>query len=115
MANFRQSVAQELRAGTPVIPTGNNNNNNQRESLLPSASSPAVLGNMMRGVAVRQSIEYGRSKLLNQREQETQRKQYEQWEKERNDRLFEERMRRGDFADAHREALRRMQSAVKDS
>lgn len=112
MANFRQSVQQDLRAGTPVISTGNNNN---RESLLPSASAPALLGNAVRGVAVRQSIEYGRSKLLSQREQETQRKQYEQWEKERSDRLFEERMRRGDFADAHREALRRMQSAVKES
>ncbi|KAK8055882.1 hypothetical protein PG993_001109 [Apiospora rasikravindrae] len=114
MQNFRQSVAQDLRAGTPIIPSGTNGS----QTLLASASqNPLVLGagTLNRDGAARQSIDQGRFKLLSQKEQEAQRKQMALWEKERTDRLFEERMRRGDLMDAHRDALRRMQSAVRDS
>ncbi|KAK7940884.1 uncharacterized protein PG986_013271 [Apiospora aurea] len=120
MQNFRQSVAQDLRAGTPIIPSGTNGTNgtNGSQSLMASASqNPLVLGAgiLNRDGAARQSIDQGRFKLLSQKEQEAQRKQISLWEKERTDRLFEERMRRGDLMDAHRDALRRMQSSVRDS
>ncbi|KAK8049962.1 sulfite exporter family [Apiospora phragmitis] len=114
MQNFRQSVAQDLRAGTPIIPSGTNGS----QTLLGSAAqNPLALdaGILNRDGAARQSIEQGRFKLLSQKEQETQRKQLSLWEKEHADRLFEERMRRGDLMDAHRDALRRMQSSVRDS
>ncbi|KAK8082483.1 hypothetical protein PG996_001264 [Apiospora saccharicola] len=113
MQNFRQSVAQDLRAGTPIIPTGANGS----QTLLGPSSNPLVLaaGMLNRDGAARQSIEQGRFKLLSQKEQEAQRKQMSLYEKERAERIFEERMRRGDLMDAHRDALRRMQSSVRDS
>lgn len=113
MQNFRQSVAQDLRAGTPIIPTGTNGS----QTLLASSSNPLVLGAglLNRDGAARQSIEQGRYKLLSQKEQEAHRKQMSLYEKERAGRIFEERMRRGDLMDAHRDALRRMQSSVRDS
>lgn len=113
MQNFRQSVAQDLRAGTPIIPTGANGS----QTLLASSSNPLISGAGMlnRDGAARQSIEQGRFKLLSQKEQEAQRKQLSLYEKERAERIFEERMRRGDLMDAHRDALRRMQSSVRDS
>ncbi|KAK8138221.1 hypothetical protein PG984_001601 [Apiospora sp. TS-2023a] len=105
--------AQDLRAGTPIIPTGANGS----QTLLGPSSNPLVLGAGMlnRDGAARQSIEQGRFKLLSQKEQEAQRKQISLYEKERAERIFEERMRRGDLMDAHRDALRRMQSSVRDS
>ncbi|KAK8126096.1 uncharacterized protein PG998_001855 [Apiospora kogelbergensis] len=114
MQSFRQSVAQDLRAGTPIVPSGANGS----QTLLASASqNPLALGagTLNRDGAARQSIEQGRHKLLSQKEQEAQRKQISLWEKERAERMFEERMRRGDLMDAHRDALRRMQSSVRDS
>ncbi|KAI0024593.1 hypothetical protein F4780DRAFT_544190 [Xylariomycetidae sp. FL0641] len=112
LANFRQSVAADLRSGTPVISSSNG-----RETPMFAASTNSLLGTL--GTAngnhdVGRSIEHQRSMLLSQREQEAQRKELERWEKERNERAFEERMRRGDFVDAHREALRRMQGNVRN-
>ncbi|KAK8088673.1 hypothetical protein PG997_003634 [Apiospora hydei] len=117
MQNFRQSVAQDLRAGTPIIPSGTNGTNGSQTLLASASQNPLVLGagTLNRDGAARQSIDQGRFKLLSQKEQEAQRKQISLWEKERTDRLFEERMRRGDLMDAHRDALRRMQSSVRDS
>ncbi|KAH9906152.1 hypothetical protein F4778DRAFT_634121 [Xylariomycetidae sp. FL2044] len=113
LASFRQSVAADLRAGTPVVSVTNNG----RETPMFAASTTSLLG--ARGPAngsnhVVRSIEQQRSMLMSQREQEAQRREMELWEKERNDRAFEERMRRGDLIDAHREAMRKMQSGVKD-
>ncbi|KAI1393634.1 uncharacterized protein F4822DRAFT_435720 [Hypoxylon trugodes] len=113
LANFRQSVAAELRAGTPVSPPANNG----RETPFLSASSGGLLGGMgpRNGIhEVEHNIDQQRNALLSQREQEAQRKQLERQEKEQNERTFEELMRRGDLMDAHREAMRRMQGAVKD-
>ncbi|KAI1374967.1 hypothetical protein F4677DRAFT_424158 [Hypoxylon crocopeplum] len=113
LASFRQSVAAELRAGTPVSPAGNNG----RETPLVSASSAPLLGAMgprNGNNDIQHSIDLQRSVLLSQRDQEAQRKEMERREKEYNDRVFEEMMRRGDLIDAHREAMRRMQSNVKD-
>ncbi|KAI0128739.1 hypothetical protein BJ170DRAFT_594571 [Xylariales sp. AK1849] len=85
LASFRQSVAQDTRPGVPVI--------------------PVMAGNFGQARTVLQS----------QREQEAHRKGLERWEKERNDLMFQERIRSsGQFLDAHRDAMRRMQSAVKD-
>lgn len=112
LANFRQSVAAELRAGTPVSPAGNNG----RETPLASGST-TLLGGMGPRTGsndIQFQIDQQRSMLLSQREEEAQRKEFQRLEKERNDRAFEELMRRGDFMDAHREAMRKMQRNVKD-
>ncbi|KAI8627410.1 hypothetical protein F5Y19DRAFT_178038 [Xylariaceae sp. FL1651] len=108
LSNFRQSVAADLRAGIPVIA------NSGRETPLHfSASTTSLLGPTNGNIEVSRSIDQQRSILLSQREQEAQKREMERWEKERNDRAFVEMMQRGDFMDAHREALRRMQGNVK--
>ncbi|KAI2785421.1 hypothetical protein F4815DRAFT_490535 [Daldinia loculata] len=113
LANFRQSVAVDLRTNTPVSPAVNNSG----ETPLVRSASSTLLGPM--GIRngnndVQYNIDQQRSMLLSQREQETRRKEQERREKELNERAFEEMMRRGDFIDAHREAMRRMQSSIKD-
>lgn len=112
LANFRQSVAAELRAGTPILPVGING----RETPLRSSSTPLLGATGMRtgNNEIQNSIDQQRNLLLSQREQEAQRKELERREKERNERAFEEMMRRGDLMDAHREAIRRMQGTVRD-
>ncbi|KAI0131606.1 hypothetical protein F4776DRAFT_671601 [Hypoxylon sp. NC0597] len=111
LASFRQSVAAELRAGTPVSPAGNSG----RETPLVSGSTTLLgaIGPRNGSNEVQHNIDQQRYALLSQREQEAQRRETERREKERNDRTFEEMMRRGDLMDAHREAMRRMQSNVK--
>ncbi|KAI2471515.1 hypothetical protein F4781DRAFT_113902 [Annulohypoxylon bovei var. microspora] len=111
LASFRQSLAAELRAGTAVSPAGNNG----RETPLFSTPTPLLGTNGQRNGSfdVQYNIDQQRNALLSQREQEAQRRELERQEKERNERTFEELMRRGDFMDAHREALRKMQSNVK--
>lgn len=106
LASFRQSVAAELRA--PAANSG-------RETPLFSTSTPflGTSGQRSASYEVQQNIDQQRYALLSQREQEAQRREFERQEKERNERTFEEMMRRGDLMDAHREALRRMQSNVK--
>ncbi|KAI1422046.1 hypothetical protein F5Y12DRAFT_717783 [Xylaria sp. FL1777] len=105
LSQFRQSVAAELRAATPVV------QKQKRETPLRlSMSSTSLAGP---SAEVSRAIEIQRNALMSQREQEAQRREMERWEKERTDRAFEEMMRRGDLIDAHRDALRRMQSSVK--
>ncbi|KAI0180199.1 hypothetical protein GGR52DRAFT_231832 [Hypoxylon sp. FL1284] len=112
LASFRQSVAAELRASTLMAPAVNNG----RETPLVSGSNTLLggIGPQTENHDVQYQMEQQRSMLLSQREEEAQRKEYQRMEKERNDRAFEEMMRRGDLMDAHREALRRMQKTVKD-
>ncbi|KAI1816205.1 hypothetical protein GGS20DRAFT_255424 [Poronia punctata] len=109
LSNFRQSVAAELRAGTPVMP------NSGRETPRHLMSTGPLLGPSpsSSNLEVDQTIEKQRSLLLSQREREAQKKEMERWGKVQNDRAFEEKMRRGDLVDAHREAMRRMQGGVK--
>ncbi|RYP62568.1 hypothetical protein DL770_009565 [Monosporascus sp. CRB-9-2] len=118
LANFRNSVAADLRAGAV-----NNTNSNERETPLPTRGSAAnLVRNIGRGPSnrdhsdgdVRRSINRSRSALLSQMEAESQRRELERWEKERSERAFEERMRSGNLLDAHREAMRRLQGGVKD-
>ncbi|KAI3336510.1 hypothetical protein HD806DRAFT_528114 [Xylariaceae sp. AK1471] len=108
LSNFRQSVAAELRSGTPVVP------NSGRETPLHfSPSTTSLLGPSKGNIEVSRTLDQQRNVLMSQREQETQKREMERWEKERNERAFEEMMRRGELVDAHREALRRMQGSVK--
>ncbi|KAI1337949.1 hypothetical protein F5Y15DRAFT_138740 [Xylariaceae sp. FL0016] len=108
LASFRQSVAAELRAGTPVTPAANAG----RETPMLNASMASLIGTTHGNNDVRKTIDQQRNMMLSQREQLAQRREIERWEKERNERAFEEMMRRGDLMDAHRDALRRMQGRV---
>ncbi|OTB20644.1 hypothetical protein K445DRAFT_90032 [Daldinia sp. EC12] len=113
LASFRQSVAMDLRAGTPISPAVNSSG----ETPLIRSSSGTLLGPIgLRNGSndVQHNIEQQRSVLLSQREQEAQRREQERRDKERNERAFEEMMRRGDLMDAHREAMRKMQRSIKD-
>ncbi|KAH7162464.1 hypothetical protein B0J13DRAFT_536087 [Dactylonectria estremocensis] len=103
LSQFRQAVAHDLRAGTPVM------NNPGRE---PSPFAPmSLLGG--RETEVQRNIEMGRNILMGQKEAEAQRREMEQRQKEWNDRAFDERMRSGDFLEVHREAMRKMQKHAK--
>ncbi len=84
LANFRSSVAMDLRGGVPAA-TGRDT-----------------------------PIDMQRSYLMGQKDAEVTRRETERAEKERNDRAFEERMRRGDLLEAHRDAIRRMQASTKE-
>ena len=114
LASFRESVAADLRAGAASA------GKVQRESLTSpylgggsgvafGAGPPSPYG---REHEVQQSINAQRSFLMSQKEAEAQRREMERLEKERNDRAFEERMRRGDLLEAHRDAMRRMQASA---
>ncbi|KAJ9134418.1 Sulfite exporter family protein [Pleurostoma richardsiae] len=114
LASFRQSVSADLRAGTPIIQSGTNG----RETLLAGGgafgfSSPTPLAATNRDAEVRQNIDMQRNILLSQREAEAQRREMERLQKEAGDRAFEERMRRGELLDVHREAMRRMQRGAR--
>ncbi|KAL1899496.1 hypothetical protein Sste5346_002895 [Sporothrix stenoceras] len=110
LASFRSSVAADLRTGATVTKTN-------RESLTSPylnsnnsyASPPTSYG---REHEVQQNINMQRNFLMSQKEAEAQRREFERQEKERNDRAFEERMRRGDLLEAHRDAMRRMQASA---
>jgi hypothetical protein len=58
------------------------------------------------------SIERQRSALWQERQAEEQRKTIEERRKGERDTAFDQRMRRGDMLDAHREALRKMQASA---
>jgi hypothetical protein len=60
-------------------------------------------------------IERKRGQLWMDKQAEDQRKVAEVRKKEGRDSAFDERMRRGDMLEAHREALRRMQAGAKHS
>lgn len=56
------------------------------------------------------NIERQQSALWHERQQEEQRRAVEERRRGERDSVFDERMRRGDMLDAHREALRKMQA-----
>lgn len=116
LASFRQSVAADLRAGTPIM------SGSGRESALMGsygASSTSLHGggglgmDMSRDLEVQRAIEAQRTMMLSKKEAEAQAKEMERWEKVRNERAFEERMRSGELLDAHKEAMRRLQGSVR--
>ncbi|KAF4506801.1 hypothetical protein G6O67_006846 [Ophiocordyceps sinensis] len=101
LANFRQSVQQDLRSGTPVMSSSG------RETPFAPAS---LLAN--READVQRNIEMQRNVLMGQKEAEAQRKESQRREKEFADRAFDERMRTGDLLEAHRDAMRKMQKGA---
>jgi len=103
LANFRQSVQHELRAGTPVISTSGRETPFTPQSLLAS-----------REVEVQRNVDMSRNILLSQKQAEAQRRETQQREKEWADKAFDERMRNGDLLDVHREAMRKLQRHAKD-
>ncbi|KAF4457564.1 hypothetical protein F53441_614 [Fusarium austroafricanum] len=103
LANFRQSVQHELRAGTPVISSSGRETPFTPKSLLAS-----------REVEAQRNIDMSRNILLSQKQAEAQRRETQQREKEWADKAFDERMRNGDLLDVHREAMRKLQRHAKD-
>lgn len=116
LANFRHSVAAELRLGGPV----NNNSGSGRETpytgaIVGGSAMSLLASSSGRGADVQMNIEAQRSFLMNQKEAEAQRRTMEQMQKATTDRAFGERMSRGDLMEVHREAMRRMQSSLNKS
>ncbi|KAG5992153.1 hypothetical protein E4U52_003046 [Claviceps spartinae] len=103
LANFRQSVQQDLRSGTPIMM------NSGRET--PFGSANVLVGG--REAEIQRNIEMQRNVLMGQKEAEAHRREMQRREKEHVDRAFDERMRNGDILEAHREAMRRMQRIAK--
>ncbi|KAL7789941.1 hypothetical protein V8C37DRAFT_192693 [Trichoderma ceciliae] len=97
LANFRQSIAQDLQLMTPGVP------NSGREN--PFSSTSTLIDDM----------DIQRTAMIEKREAEMQRREMQRREKERQDRMFDTRMRSGDLLGAHREVLRKMQSSAKDA
>ncbi|KAF4585609.1 sulfite exporter TauE/SafE family protein [Ophiocordyceps camponoti-floridani] len=102
LANFRHSVQQDLRSGSPIMSAP------VRETVF----TPVSLGN--RESEVQRNIEMQRNVLMGQKEAQAQRKEAHRREREFADRAFDERMRSGDLLEAHREAMRRMQKEARD-
>ncbi|KAH8203439.1 hypothetical protein TruAng_002423 [Truncatella angustata] len=112
LASFRDSVAKETRV--PSSPVYNLTPASSHD-LLPSQSGGGLHQTANMSTAeIQRSVEQSRAMLMNQRGQEAQRKEMERQQKERNDRMFEEKMRSSTYLmDAHRDAMRKMQSAAK--
>ncbi|TPX09772.1 uncharacterized protein E0L32_008963 [Thyridium curvatum] len=119
LAQFRSSVAAELRAGTPIVPTtasGSGRETPLLTGLLGSVSQGGLalpLSTAGRDSEVRRGIDAQRSMLMGQKEAEAQRREMERLAKERGDRAFEESMRRGELLEAHQDAMRRMQAKAR--
>ncbi|KAI0869829.1 hypothetical protein GGS24DRAFT_137644 [Hypoxylon argillaceum] len=115
LSQFRQSVAADLRAAAAAAVPQQKGTSRETPLLQQSASSTSLLGGgpANTNAEIGRAIDMQRNALLSQREHEAQRREMERWEKERQERAFEELMRRGDLMDAHREALRRMEGGVK--
>ncbi|CAI4211484.1 unnamed protein product [Parascedosporium putredinis] len=80
--------------------------------LFASASSATLVGG--REAEVQRTMEIQRSLMLREKEAEAQAREAERWEKEMNERAFEQMMRSGNLLDAHREAMRRLQGTARD-
>jgi hypothetical protein len=100
LANFRMSVAHDLGAGTPVLPSSG------RETPFSSMNNVAAYS---REAEVQRGIEAQRNMIMRQKEAEAQQKESQRRQKEQADRVFDERMRNGDLLEAHREVMRKMQ------
>ncbi|KAK6081627.1 hypothetical protein SCUP515_02874 [Seiridium cupressi] len=111
LASFRNSVAKDIHVATP--PTNNFGGRSSRD-FLPSQVAATLTNEGLSAADVQRNLDQSRNMLLNQRGQETQRKEMERLQKERNDRVFEEGMRSNpQLMDAHRDAMRRLQSSAR--
>ncbi|PMD36682.1 hypothetical protein L207DRAFT_586381 [Hyaloscypha variabilis F] len=70
----------------------------------------SVQQDLQSGIVPKNVIERQRSLLWQERQAEDQRKTLEERMRNQRDSAFDERMRRGDMLDAHREAMRKMQA-----
>ncbi len=75
----------------------------------------SVQHDLQSGIVPKSTIERQRSALWHERQAEDQRKAMEERMRIQRDSAFDERMRRGDMLDAHREALRKMQASANKS
>ncbi|KAB5558399.1 hypothetical protein GE09DRAFT_112044 [Coniochaeta sp. 2T2.1] len=118
LASFRNSVQQDLHHKTAFAGgsafTGPTTTTPWRP---PSAAGPSTT-NLLYGAAGAgwdaTSVDQQRTFLMGEKLAEAQRREVERLERERNDAEFEERMRRGELLEAHRDAMRRLQGGVKD-
>lgn len=102
LANFRSTVQADLVHGAGFAsPYGTNAN----------LSRVSIGG---RELDVRRAVDQQRSMLMLQKEAEARAKEQQRIQKLREEREFEERMRRGELLGAHREAMRRLQGGVRD-
>lgn len=106
LAHFRNSVAMDLRSGTPVMP------HSGRESTTPFGSTTSLVAPPGQQ-DVQRSIQASRSALLSQREAETYRRESRLRDRQLAERQFDERMRSGELLDAHNQAIRRLQQTAK--
>ena len=119
---IRQSSLQQLSSPTAQYQQGSipfDSHQPRRQSFAPSpivreqqlaSWRASVQHDLQSGIAPKNTIERQRSALWQERQAEDQRKALEERMRNQRDSAFDERMRRGDMLDAHREALRKMQA-----
>ncbi|KUJ12741.1 uncharacterized protein LY89DRAFT_737659 [Mollisia scopiformis] len=111
-------AAQPLQTGTPP-PFDSHQPRRQPSGPSPMAREQqlaswraSVQYDLAAGGAPRNTIERQRSQLWLERQEEEKRRVAEERRRLERDGAFDERMRRGDMLDAHREALRKMQASA---
>lgn len=106
LAAFRQSVQMDMRSGTPVL----NNGPRARESFYGTTFGSST--GLDRELEVQRSIDAQRAMMLEQKGAEAQRREMERSDRERADHAFMTMMQSGQWNDAHRDMLRKMQSSA---
>lgn len=120
---IRQSSLQQMPSPVvmPRSPVPYDSHQPKRQSTLPppivreqqlASWRASVQQDLSNSHVPKQSIERQRSALWSERQADEQRKAMEARMKGERDSAFDERMRRGDMLDAHRDALRRMQASA---
>ncbi|KAH8658632.1 hypothetical protein BGZ60DRAFT_531319 [Tricladium varicosporioides] len=121
---IRQSSLQQLSqpiVAHPQAPLPFDSHQPRRQSSAPSPAvreqqlaswRASVQHDLQSAYVPKQSIERQRSALWHERQAEEQRRAIDARKKGERDSAFDERMRRGDMLDAHREALRKMQAGA---
>ncbi len=111
LREFRNSVAADLRTGTPQPQVFAM----MDRSALPGRTSVGGMPSGPNDAAVLQVVEQSRSALIGQREADSSARETARQERERHDVLFEQRMRADvSFQEAHRDTMRRLQGRAKD-
>ncbi|EFQ28624.1 hypothetical protein CGRA01v4_07142 [Colletotrichum graminicola] len=115
LASFRNSVRADLRASMAAAPVGSNGRDTAL-SMYRSASATSLADqNGAREAEIQRNIDLQRVFMMSQKDAEAKRKEKERLEKERSDQAFTARMQSGEMFDAHREAMRRMQSRTRNA
>jgi hypothetical protein len=122
---IRQSSLQSISTVSPLqqTPTPFDSHQPRRQSSAPhpiareqqlASWRASVQNGLQSTVQPRVIIERQRSTLLQERQAEEAQKAHKAKQREQRDSAFDERMRRGDMLNAHREALRRMQATANE-